>query len=165
MLQNNDIKCDIKNNNNNTEPYESHVIVTKASKNMNINRNNEETANKINKKKSVNQIFIKTMPISILYNVLNIVGEKYDNYYKISKVSYKKADYYNKLDDLIETIKPYYCNSKKHFVERRIDYVKFITILRQLCNHFNFYYDSKMIYNNSNYEIDYYIYEEMPSLQ
>ena len=38
-----------------------------------------------------------------------------------------------------------------------MDYIKFITILRQLCNSIGVKYDTQLVYNNSTYEIVYFI--------
>ena len=51
----------------------------------------------------------------------------------------------------------YYYESKKHYVRRKMDYIKFITILRQLCNSIGVKYDTQLMYNNSTYEIVYFI--------
>ena len=64
------------------------------------------------------------------------------------------------MDDFISLLEPYYYDSKKHYITRKMDYNRFITILRQLCNVNNIRYETKMIYNSSTYEIVYYIYKE-----
>jgi hypothetical protein len=104
------------------------------------------------------QIFKKEVPIKLLYKFLDVVGEKEENCYKITKVSYKKADYNNKLKDILYELKEYYFQSKIYFVERKLDYIKFIRIIKQLCNYHNIKYGNKFLYSSSQYEIDYYIY-------
>jgi hypothetical protein len=39
-----------------------------------------------------------------------------------------------------------------------MDYIKFITVIRQLCNSLDIKYDTRLVYNNSTYEIVYSIY-------
>ena len=48
-----------------------------------------------------------------------------------------------------------YLYNKTVNLERKLDYVKFMTIMRQLCNAHTLKYTSKIIYNNSSYEIEY----------
>ena len=40
-----------------------------------------------------------------------------------------------------------------------MDYIKFITVIRQICNSINIKYTTQLVYNNSTYEIDYHIYK------
>ena len=61
--------------------------------------------------------------------------------------------------ELYVNVRNYY-DSKKHYITRKMDYNRFITILRQLCNVNNIKYETKMVYNSSTYEIVYYIYKE-----
>ena len=106
-----------------------------------------------------NQIFKTIINPDILWNFLIENGSMQDNHYIFSKDLYKKAVYKETIMTLIKTIEPYYHESKKHYITRKMDYAKFITIIRQLCNINNVKYSTKMIYNNSSYEIVYYIYK------
>lgn len=103
----------------------------------------------------------KNFDIKILYNFLEKVCEKnYDVsnvYYVIDNTTYKKIEYYNILDDFTKEIAPFYINSKKFYVTRKLDYNKFLTIIRQICKFTNIEYYSKIIYDKSKYFIYYYI--------
>lgn len=100
--------------------------------------------------------------IEILYNFLNKVCEKnIENkdcyYFVIDNVVFKKIEYYNILDDFKKTIEPYYLNSKKFYINRDLNYNKFLTIIRQICKFANIEYFSKITYDKSKYFIKYYI--------
>ena len=76
----------------------------------------------------------------------------------------KKGDYYKKgifndaIPRFLEKCKPYYHISKRIYLERKLNYNTFITILRQICKNNNLTYVSKLVYNKSNYNIDLYIF-------
>ncbi len=103
------------------------------------------------------QLFKTNVPIEILLNFLKLIAEDKDNHFLLTKILYKQAEYNNQITDFIESLKPYYYKSKLYYIERKLDYVKFMTIIRQLCNVNNVVYTTKIVYNNSNYEIEYYI--------
>lgn len=99
--------------------------------------------------------------IKILYNFLEKVCDKYNdgsyNYFIIDNTSFKKIEYYEILDNFKKEIEPYYINSKKFYLTRKLDYNKFLTIIRQICKFSNIYYYSKISYDKSKYFIYYYI--------
>ena len=100
--------------------------------------------------------------VKILYDFLNKVCEKnqdnQDNYYFIiDNVVFKKIEYYDILNDFITQIEPYYLNSKKFYINRKLNYNKFLTIIRQICKASNIHYYSKITYDKSKYFIKYYI--------
>ncbi len=109
------------------------------------------------------QLFKTNVPIEILLNFLKLIAEDKENHFLLTKILYKQAEYNNQITDFIESLKPYYYKSKLYYIERKLDYVKFMTIIRQLCNVNNVVYTTKIVYNNSNYEIEYYI--NKPSAQ
>jgi hypothetical protein len=140
------------------------MITTEESSNIIEYRNGEivKRSNKNTNDKNTNdkckQIFRKEVPLELLYKILEVVAEKYEDYYLITKVCYKKADYNNKIKDFLIELKDYYFQSKVYFVERKLDYIKFIRIIKQLCNYHNIVCNNKFNYSSSHYEIDYYIY-------
>lgn len=101
------------------------------------------------------QIFKKIVDPCILFDFLKENSDEIDNYYVFSKMSYKKIFINNNIIPFFNTILPYYQESKKYFITRKMDYSKFTTIIRQLCNSMNINYSKEIIYNYSNYEIIY----------
>ena len=75
-----------------------------------------------------------------------------------SKKKNKLAKLKNYLNEFIENIKPNYHISKQYYLTRKLNYSKFITIIRQICKSNEIPYTSEITYNKSSYEIQYYIY-------
>lgn len=109
------------------------------------------------------QIFKKPIPNNKLFDLLQKISankdNNTDNYYLLNKACFKQMVYHNYLEDFCDSIKEYYHTSKLHYIERKLDYSKFITIIRQLCCYNKISYTSKIVYNNSTYDIVYYIYK------
>ena len=106
------------------------------------------------------QILKDKIPSNVLYDFCdkNNVFENQD-YYVINKASFKKSIFNNSLDEFKEDIKPHYHKSKLYYVERELNYPKFITLLRQICKCNHISYTSKIQYNKSTYDIIYYFYK------
>lgn len=109
------------------------------------------------------QIFKKPVPNEILFDLLQKISankdDNTDNYYLLNKTCFKQMVYHNYLEDFCNSIKEHYHKSKLHYIERKLDYNKFITIIRQVCSYNKVSYTSKIVYNNSTYDIVYYIYK------
>lgn len=109
------------------------------------------------------QIFKKPIPNDILFDLLQKISvnkdNKTDNYYLVNNTSFKQIVYHNYLEDFCNKIREYYHKSKLKYIERKLDYSKFVTIIRQLCSYNKISYTSKIVYNNSTYDIVYYIYK------
>jgi hypothetical protein len=106
------------------------------------------------------QIFKSLVPIHILFELLEKICIKDEKYYLLLKSSYKAAEYHNLIVDFCSKIVQHYHTSKRYYVDRKMNYNKFVTIVRQICSLNNLPYTSKIVYNKSNYEILYYIYKE-----
>ncbi len=104
-----------------------------------------------------NQIFKKNVPNELVFGILETICMKNEKYYIFDSISYKKGIYNGSIVEFIDFCKPYYHNSKKKYLERKLSYNNFITILRQICNCNNITYTSQIKYENSAYEIVYYI--------
>lgn len=104
------------------------------------------------------QIFKKQVPNELLFDLLDKISSKTEKRHIFNKNAYKKAV----LDDLIapflEECKPYYFFSKQAYLERKLTYNSFTTILRQICNFNKITYTSQIKYSKSTYDIEYYIY-------
>jgi hypothetical protein len=110
-----------------------------------------------------NQLFKTIVAPNILWDFLKENGENQGEYYIFTKPLYKKACFNNNILPFIQGLEEYYYDSKKHYITRKIDYAKFITIIRQLCNSLEIVYTTQLIYNNSTYEIVYFIYTNVSS--
>ena len=105
----------------------------------------------------VNQIFKKKIPLEIIEEFIkeNSILEK--SKYMFNKYCFKKSMLEKKIHIFLECIKPYYHLSKKYYIDRDMTYVRFATILRQLCKLHNISIESKIKYFNSTYENIYFI--------
>ena len=102
-----------------------------------------------------NQIFKTIIEPELLWNFLKENGEETVEFYIFNKSLYKKAIFREMIIPFIQQLDVYYYDSKKHYIRRKMDYIKFITIIRQLCNSLGVKYDTELVYNNSTYEIVY----------
>ena len=107
------------------------------------------------------QIFKNDIPYSLFYNFLNEISSFKNEsdgeikYYLIDNTSFKKSQFNNKLQPFLDDLEKYYHLSKKFYVQRKLNYTKFITILRQICKSLKINYTSKIIYDKSKYDIIY----------
>ena len=104
------------------------------------------------------QIFKQKVPNESLFFLLDDVCAKTDKCYIFNNDSYKKGVFNTKIEEFIETCKPYYHLSKRKYLERKLTYNSFTTILRQICNFNNITHTSQIKYDKSKYDIFYYIY-------
>ena len=86
------------------------------------------------------------------------IKSEMDNSYIFNNDSYKKGLFNQTIPEFIETCKAHYSPTKQYYLERKMTYNYFITILRQICNHNNIKYSSKILYDKSDYNITYYFY-------
>ena len=104
------------------------------------------------------QIFKSNVPINILFDLLEKVCLKTDKYYLIDNNAYKKLMYNSYHTKFLETILPYYQESKQFYVTRSFNYNSFVNIVRQICKSNDNMFTSKIKYNESKYNIHYFIY-------
>ena len=72
--------------------------------------------------------------------------------------SFKKGIFTNDIENFILLCKPYYHTSKLKYLEKKLSYNSFTTIVRQICNFNGIMYTSQIKYDKSKYDIIYYIY-------
>ena len=104
------------------------------------------------------QIFKKFMPIELVFNLLDLICVKNEKFYIFNSNSFKKGVYNESIQKFIVDCNDYYHNSKKKYLERKLTYNSFTTILRQICNLNKTTYTSQIKYDKSSYDIVYYIY-------
>lgn len=104
------------------------------------------------------QIFKKHIPIGLLLELLDVICQKDDKSYTLTNESYKKGVYHNLISPFFAICSEYYHVSKRVYVERKITYNAFLTVVRQICKNNNVPYTSQIKYDKSNYSIVYRIY-------
>jgi len=103
------------------------------------------------------QIFKYAVPAEPLFGLLDKICIKEDNTYIFNNNAYKKGIFDNNIPPFLEECKPYYHASKQKYVEKKMTYTAFTTVLRQICNFNHITYTTKIRYEKSTYEIVYYI--------
>ncbi len=104
------------------------------------------------------QIFKNNVPSHILIDLLEKICLKTDKYYLIDMNSYKKMIFHNLQTEFCDSLKEYYHIGKHFYLNRDMTYKSFTNIIRQICKNTSIMYTSKMKYNESKYNIVYYIY-------
>jgi hypothetical protein len=104
------------------------------------------------------QIFKSPIPNNKLFSLLESIALKTDKKYIFNKNAYKKGLIEDKIQIFINDCKPYYYSSKQKYLEKKLTYNSFATILRQICNYNKIVYTSQIKYYKSDYDIEYHIY-------
>ena len=104
------------------------------------------------------QIFKNNIPNEKFFELLDSICLKGDKLYIFNSESFKKGLYNELIPKFIELCIPYYHISKRKYLEKKLNYNVFTTIIRQICRFNNITYTSKIKYDKSLYEIQYYIY-------
>jgi hypothetical protein len=113
----------------------------------------------------MSQTFKNTIPEHLFFHYLSNVCTLHNNsYYIFDKSAYKKGELNNENNLFCNYIKEYYYKSKQHYIERKNSYKKFTTIIRQICKYNSYNFNSKLIYNSSDYEIVYWIFHNKPNM-
>jgi hypothetical protein len=105
-----------------------------------------------------NQIFKKNIPNEILFELLDSICLKNEKHYLLNNESFKKGVFKDIIIIFFEKCRQYYHLSKRKYLERKLTYNSFTTIVRQICNFNKITYTSQIKYDKSTYNIVYYIY-------
>jgi hypothetical protein len=106
------------------------------------------------------QIFKKDIPNEIVFGLLENICMKNDKHYILNVDSFKKGVFNESIQKFFEDCKPYYHNSKKKYLEKKLTYNSFVTVVRQICNYNKLTYISQIKYTKSSYDIVYIIYKK-----
>ena len=90
------------------------------------------------------QIFKNNIPNDYLIQLLEDIAIKTDKCYIINNIAYKKGIFSDAIPRFLEKCKPYYHISKRVYLDRKLSYNSFITILRQICNFNKITYTSQI---------------------
>jgi hypothetical protein len=109
----------------------------------------------------MSQLFKTPYPLPKLKEYILKLCEKCeddDSSHVFSKVSFKRAQMNGLAVEFIADAAPYYHKSKQKYADlAAINYKSMANMLRQLCKYHEIPVDSKIKYNKSSYEIDYFI--------
>lgn len=104
------------------------------------------------------QIFRTDVPNIVLYNLLEKICLKTDKYYLIDTNAYKKMLFHNYHTQFLSDLRDYYHVGKYFYLNREMTYKSFTNIVRQICKNNTIMFTSKMKYNESKYNIVYFVY-------
>ena len=107
------------------------------------------------------QIFKNSVPLETFVDFLKLYCTYEKKYYKITKVTFKKYKFENKIENFYKILKPYYFKSKQFYLERELNYRNFITVIRQISKLHHLPFTSKIKYSKSSYDIVYFKYPEI----
>ena len=105
----------------------------------------------------MSQIFKQSIPNNILFDLLDTICVKKNALYIFNLDAYKKGIYNDSFPSFLERCKTYYHISKRKYLEKKLTYNSFTTILRQICKFNKITYTTQIKYDKSNYDIYYYI--------
>jgi len=104
------------------------------------------------------QIFKNNVPNKFLFDLLDLICVKNEKYYLFNNNSFKKGLFNDEIAIFFISCRPSYHISKHKYLDRKLDYNSFTTVLRQICNYNKITYTSQIKYDKSTYDIFYYIY-------
>ena len=104
------------------------------------------------------QIFKKNVPNELLFTLLDSICAKNEKYYVLNSEAFKRGVFQESIQKFLNDCNKYYHISKKKYLEKKLTYNSFTTVLRQICNFNNITYTSQIKYDKSNYDIIYNIY-------
>jgi len=104
------------------------------------------------------QIFRENPELSTLFDLLEKVCLKTDKYYLVDNNAFRKVLFHKYETEFIEKLTPCYQDSKKFYVTRKFTYNSFMNIIRQICKSNAIMFNSTIKYNESKYNIDYFVY-------
>jgi len=108
----------------------------------------------------MSQIFRMTFdpqPFFDLLDKITIRREPTENHYVIDIPAFNKMFFLNLHNDFLKLLRPYYHHTKYEYLDRKLTYNSFCTIVRQICNHCNIEYSKKIVYFRSKHQIEYFI--------
>tara|TARA_B110000008_G_C16965472_1_gene561812 strand:- start:2890 stop:3225 length:336 start_codon:yes stop_codon:yes gene_type:complete len=106
------------------------------------------------------QIFKNVFPLKEFVEFLKLFCLFEKKCYKITKTTFKKYRFENKVVPFFEKLKPYYFDSKIFYLTRDLNYRNFVTVIRQISKLHHLPFTSKIKYSKSSYNIIYFIYPE-----
>jgi len=104
------------------------------------------------------QLFKKNIPNEKLFQLLDSICLKNEKHYILNVDSFKKGVFKELIQQFLNNSTEYYHLSKRKYLEKKLTYNSFVTVIRQICNFNKITYTSQIKYDKSTYSIVYYIY-------
>lgn len=104
-------------------------------------------------------VFKERVPIDIFIELMESITDRKDaerpSKYLVDTATFKRGVYNGSIHVFFEKLKPYYRESKQMYVDRKLTYNSFITVVRHVCKCIDVEYTNQMRYDKSTYEIVY----------
>uniref|UniRef100_A0A6C0I411 Uncharacterized protein n=1 Tax=viral metagenome TaxID=1070528 RepID=A0A6C0I411_9ZZZZ len=104
------------------------------------------------------QIFKNEVPKELLFDLLEKVCLKTEKYFLFDMNAFRKLQFYKHHIEFCVKLKEYYHIGKHFYLERTLSYNSFTNIIRQICKGSNIMFTSQIKYNESKYNIDFFIF-------
>ena len=104
------------------------------------------------------QIFKKNIPNEKLFQLLDSICLKNEKHYILNVDSFKKGIFKELIQQFLNNCTEHYHLSKRKYLEKKLTYNSFVTVIRQICNFNKITYTSQIKYDKSSYNIIYNIY-------
>ena len=104
------------------------------------------------------QIVKIPIPNSVLFDLLEKTTLKTDKYYVVDMNCYRKIMFHKYHEPFLKRLRKHYYYSKLYYLDREFNYSSFANIVKQICKSNNILFESKIIYHESTYTIEYFIY-------
>ena len=101
------------------------------------------------------QIFKNPVPNELLKILFDENAVKTDTGYTINYSVYKKGIFNESIPKFLTECRAYYHISKRDYIDRKLTYKSFNTIIRQICNFNKITYTTQIKYDKSVYDIIY----------
>ena len=104
------------------------------------------------------QLFkLADFPTELLREFLVKTCDKKVDSFVFNRDAFKRGVFNNVISEFLTNCKPFYHKAKHYYLERKMTYNYFTTVLRQICNRNGITYTSTIQYCKSRYEITYLI--------
>ena len=104
------------------------------------------------------QILKNHIPNDIFFELLEKICFKGQKYYVFNTDAYRKGVYTEDIHKFLQFCRPYYHISKRTYIDRKLTFNSFTTVLRHICKFNDICFTSEIKYDKSDYSIIYYIY-------
>lgn len=106
----------------------------------------------------IKQLFRKNIPPQILFDLLSKICLKTEKYYFINLNAFRKMTFHMYHEPFFHGLLDHYHASKQFYLTRPLTYNSFTTIIRQICKSNEIMFTSNIHYNQSKYNIEYFIF-------
>jgi hypothetical protein len=104
------------------------------------------------------QIVKVPIPNKLLFDLLEKTTLKTDKYYLVNMNCYRTILFHKYHEPFLKQLRKHYYFSKLYYLDREFNYASFANIVKQICKSNNIRFESKIIYHESTYTIEYFIY-------